>query len=130
MFIDLNDLEGFAQKLCFLTCRRSESVLEVKLHPEATLVFKNLEDEGYNAFGFETSPWHTHDKLYCVSRGYRYEYSPSEVISGYKSGELVIFVEHLNGQLNDMWIDRADAADENQASSTNEKVTVLQYNSS
>ncbi len=67
MFLDLGALEQCAQHLDFKMNRRSPDRLDVTLCEDAIPTFKNLPDENDNAFGFESTPWHTHDMLYLVS---------------------------------------------------------------
>ena len=83
MLLDLDNLERTARDLGFDASRRSTHVLDVTLCEAATLSFKNFSEDNDNAFGFETTPWHTHDDLYWASSdGENYKFSPSEVLLG------------------------------------------------
>jgi hypothetical protein len=106
MLLNLDILEDQAGTLSFATHRRTADVLEIALFDNVTLVFRNFPEEDDNAFGFEATPWHTHDDLYWASSsGENFQFSPHEVLSGLRSGELVVASRHLGGELKDMWIE-------------------------
>ena len=67
MLLDLDLIEQTARDLGFDTSRSSKDVLAVTLRKDITLSFKNFGEENDNAFGFERTPWHTHDEFYWTS---------------------------------------------------------------
>lgn len=105
MLLDLDDLERLANSLGFKASRQSADLLELKLSEGTTLIFENLTEDDDNVIGFARTPWHTHDSLCLEHEGKYYEFSPREVLSGLKSGELIVTARYLAGEPQDMWID-------------------------
>ena len=106
MLIDLDDLARRAETLFFNPSRQTGNILEVILFDDTALVFQNFLEDDDNAFGFKSTPWHAHDRLFFASDGgIDHVFDPKEVLSGLRSGELLIASRYLAGELKDMWIE-------------------------
>jgi hypothetical protein len=128
MKIDLDTIEKLAQELGFSAKRTDPDKIEIIIANDITFVFRNFKEEDDNLYGFEGTPWHSHNALLLMTSENCYiELNDIEIISGIKDGSILIFEQYKDGKLIDRWIGHRDNKIDNRYMEPGEEMRIIQF---
>ncbi|PSJ37877.1 hypothetical protein [Allosphingosinicella deserti] len=105
MRYDLDLLREFCAEIGLDAKARDDRLLEVFLGGGAVLCFQNFDRDGDCLIGFTDVPWHGHGNLtFNDARGYHVELDPLDLLSGLRSGDVLVCERQLKGTLVDRWL--------------------------
>lgn len=128
MKLELDIIAGLTKDLGFSSRFGNLNELEIEMSPGIIFIFKNIENEDDNAFGFQDTPWHSHDKLSLMVGDDSYiELNDIEIIVGIKEGNVLLCEQYVNGILTDRWLRHKNEKDDNKYIEAGEEIRIRRY---
>jgi hypothetical protein len=125
MRYDLDLLSDFCREIGLAARLTDEQSLEVLMGDGAILCFQNDDREEDCLLGFLGTPWHTHwDLTFANAQGCHIEVDSLDLLTGLKSGQVLICERHVAGQPLDRWLIHSEYNDEFQYLGETERITV------
>jgi hypothetical protein len=104
----LDELAALAAELGFEARRVDHERLDVVID-DAVLAFCNLSKDADSLVGFDGTPWHSHDHVQFLTGSSSWvECDELEILTGLRSGELVVISQLVGGVIRDRWLAHRD----------------------
>lgn len=105
MAYDLKIIQELCEELGFPCSVETDNGIDVRVGSDATLCFRNAEDDNDSLAGFAGTPSHTHGSFdFTDARGYFEELDYLDVLLGLKDGRVLICERWKQGTLQDRWL--------------------------
>lgn len=99
MKLELEIIAEFAKELGFVCKFDNPNQINIEFSPGIIFVFENIENEDDNVFGFQGTPWHSHDKLILTTENNSYiELKDIEIIEGIQDGTILLCEQYQSGR--------------------------------
>lgn len=108
--------------------KQNSNSLEIEISEGIVFIFENIEEDDDNVFGFQGTPWHSHDKLILTTNGNNYvELNDIDIFAGIKDGNILICEQYVKGVLTARWLKHKDEKYDNRFIEAGEEIRIRRF---
>ncbi len=128
MQLDLETISECVRDIGFSILCKKPNHIEIEISKGIIFIFENIEEDDDNVFGFQGTPWHSHDKLTLNTNDNLYiELNDIDIFAGIKDGDILLCEQFVHGVLTDRWLKHKNERDDNKFIEAGEEIRIRRY---